>query len=164
MTDFINVSVKCRDTSCYTVRAINWEDLNFQNGSNTWPNPSGNFATVTDQPATQVLAIRFNTSTNGGTTYGRFSSAEAAGVPEPRDMSISEQPGDFEFVHKNCIKTNFADAGTIYWEIDNDVGDTSACQLQKGATGKTYYVNIRFPSGCGDLEYCYHKVGNYKGN
>jgi hypothetical protein len=150
----VTAEVIVESTSCPgtgPVQLMQWSDLVFSAGDGfEFPNPNGNSAVVS-VPQGKTLAIEFNTVTAAlDDFYGNISNPEFAGVPGARDISISSCPGQFEDLPTRCVQSGFISSGAVYWEVDLLAGNLGhTCKLERGADGKKYYFNIRFPSGCG---------------
>jgi len=151
-------------TFCFNagpVSIIDWDDLQFGvnkvDGFN-FPEPSGNTAVISMPPGT-TKAVRFNTSTVlPEDYYGALKNPEVAGSGELRQISISRCPGQFEDLPVRCSSIAVS-SGQVLFDIDNSRPElTSVCRLEKGATGETYYFNIKFDDGCSGSSTCYTKV------
>jgi hypothetical protein len=134
------------------VQVSDWEDIEW--GRTTgyqWPVPHGN-TTIVNLGSSQILALKINTATAKlvNARHGNLGFAEA-GVLDPKEIAIASCPGDFA-VLKGCTKN--ATNGKISWEIEDGKNglDNYVCDLDQGTSGKTYYVNIRFPNGCGQSQ------------
>lgn len=144
------------------VTVIDWSDLSFSGNFADWPRLAGVVATVA-HGASQTVAIKFNTITAEAvsTNYGKMSNIEVAGVPGARQISISKCPGDFNDLPRRCVTGEIISSSSLYWELDNARGYSHTCKLDKGAQGESYYLNVRFPNGCGSQSTCQSYISPY---
>ncbi len=135
-----------------TVDVIDWTELDFAGGPFEFPN--GNTAAHWI-PVGRTLSVRFNTATaEPGDFYGRLTSPRNGGAVDRRDLSISLCPGQFDGLPARCFSSSTSTV-QVYYDIDESRPElNSVCRLVRGETGETYYLNFRYPAGCGDPERC----------